>query len=398
MIPHPVHHEQPPHSSAWLGLAGFFGGGMSSLLGIGGGLIAVPVLLYVGRMPVQAVAPTALAGVCLTTLAGSIGYMTGGAGPPVSPWMVGFVDARMALPLAIGAVTGVPLGVRLQPHPESSETLLVLCRDILCHGRPADQGGVGWLDRELQSLVRDEWGRALGLALQRRGYSAALFARSERPAGGLAAAADRGYRRRDRRRRGGDHRDAGRRGHRGGASIDGGRSGHAGTGGAPHLRACWIIDCPGAAQRDQSRVGFDASAADSRRSGHRGRAPAGCLCHDRRRRTGAAAGRTPGAEPEDDPDQDRGVGQAPLPCGGSLVANYTTVLGVDRGTGGARGGRCHPRSRERSICRCSRAPWTTSRNSVPWRRSPDRSGVGDLATVRAHLEALQGEDRRSMPS
>jgi uncharacterized membrane protein YfcA len=113
MIPHPVHHEHPPHSSAWLGLAGFFGGGVSSLLGIGGGLIAVPVLLYVGRMPVQAVAPTALAGVCLTTLAGSIGYMTGGAGPPVSPWMVGFVDARMAVPLAIGAVTSVPLGVRL---------------------------------------------------------------------------------------------------------------------------------------------------------------------------------------------------------------------------------------------------------------------------------------------
>ncbi len=81
MIPHPVHHEHPPHSPAWLGLAGFFGGGTAPVCsGIGGGLIAVPVLLYVGRLPVQAVAPTALAGVCLTTLAGSIGYMTGGAG------------------------------------------------------------------------------------------------------------------------------------------------------------------------------------------------------------------------------------------------------------------------------------------------------------------------------
>ncbi len=103
-----------PHSSWWLVLVGFVGGGLSALLGIGGGLIAVPVLLYVGRLPVKAVAPTALAGVCLTTLAGGLGYLTAGEGPPISSMMVGFMDLRMALPLALGTLVTVPIGVRMQ--------------------------------------------------------------------------------------------------------------------------------------------------------------------------------------------------------------------------------------------------------------------------------------------
>jgi hypothetical protein len=102
------------HSWVWLVLVGFIGGGLSALLGIGGGLIAVPVLLYVGRLPVKAVAPTALAGVCLTTLAGGLGYLTAGPGPQVSHLMAGFVDLRMALPLSLGALVTVPLGVRVQ--------------------------------------------------------------------------------------------------------------------------------------------------------------------------------------------------------------------------------------------------------------------------------------------
>jgi uncharacterized membrane protein YfcA len=100
------------HSWAWLAAIGVVGGALSATLGIGGGLIAVPVLLYVGKLPIRAVAPTALAGVCITTLSGAVGYLTAGAGPPVSPTMVGFMDLRMTVPLALGAAVTVPLGVR----------------------------------------------------------------------------------------------------------------------------------------------------------------------------------------------------------------------------------------------------------------------------------------------
>jgi hypothetical protein len=102
-----------PRSWIWLAGIGFVGGGLSALLGIGGGLIAVPVLMYVGRLPIKAVAPTALAGVCLTTLSGGLGYLTASMAPPVSEWMAGFVDLRMALPLSLGAVCTVPIGVRV---------------------------------------------------------------------------------------------------------------------------------------------------------------------------------------------------------------------------------------------------------------------------------------------
>lgn len=110
----PAPAERAEHSWIWLVLVGFLGGAMSALLGIGGGLIAVPVLLYVGRLPVKAVAPTALAGVCLTTLSGGLGYVTAGPGPSVSGLMAGFLDLRMAIPLALGAMVTVPLGVRFQ--------------------------------------------------------------------------------------------------------------------------------------------------------------------------------------------------------------------------------------------------------------------------------------------
>ena len=110
------------HSWGWLLLLGAGGGALSALLGIGGGLIAVPVFLYVAGLPVKSVAPTALASVCLTTLAGGLGYLSAGAAPPVSSMMVGFVDLRMLLPLSLGAVITVPLGVRIN-RVSSSATL-----------------------------------------------------------------------------------------------------------------------------------------------------------------------------------------------------------------------------------------------------------------------------------
>lgn len=112
--------DHAPHSAIWLVLVGFLAGALSAMLGIGGGLIAVPVLLYVGKLPVKAVAPTALAGVCLTTFSGGLGYLTAGEGPPVSETMAGFMDLRMMVPLALGSLVTVPIGVRMQRRSSGS--------------------------------------------------------------------------------------------------------------------------------------------------------------------------------------------------------------------------------------------------------------------------------------
>jgi uncharacterized membrane protein YfcA len=105
--------ETHQYSPVVLVSIGIVGGAMTSMLGIGGGLIAVPALLYVARLPIRTVAPTSLVSVGLATLSGMISYLTAPNAPPVSQYMVGWVDLRMALPLALGAACTVPLGVHL---------------------------------------------------------------------------------------------------------------------------------------------------------------------------------------------------------------------------------------------------------------------------------------------
>ncbi len=100
-------------SSFLLGVMGIGSGLLAGFLGVGGGLLGVPALLYIGRLKVRDLAPTALAAVCLATLAGVIGYLTASGAPPVSPFMAGFVDLRMAAALTVGASLTVPLGVQL---------------------------------------------------------------------------------------------------------------------------------------------------------------------------------------------------------------------------------------------------------------------------------------------
>jgi uncharacterized protein len=105
--------EAHAYSPFPLMLIGIVGGGMTSVLGIGGGLIAVPALLYVARLPIRTLAPTSLAAVGIATLSGTLSYVTASNAPAISPLMAGWVDLRMALPLALGAACTVGLGVHL---------------------------------------------------------------------------------------------------------------------------------------------------------------------------------------------------------------------------------------------------------------------------------------------
>lgn len=105
--------EAHQYSPLLLVLIGTGGGVLTSMLGIGGGLIAVPALLYVARLPIRTVAPTSLVAVGLATFSGMVSYLTAAQPPAVSRLMVGWVDFRMAIPLALGAACTVPLGVHL---------------------------------------------------------------------------------------------------------------------------------------------------------------------------------------------------------------------------------------------------------------------------------------------
>lgn len=78
---------------------GFFGGVVSSLLGIGGGVINVPVMNKVMKVPIKATVATSSLLLCFTTMTGSLIYA-----------LNGFVLPYVIAPLCIGVFLGARLG------------------------------------------------------------------------------------------------------------------------------------------------------------------------------------------------------------------------------------------------------------------------------------------------
>jgi uncharacterized protein len=107
-------HEQPlrltlPVTAA----AGLLIGLLSALLGVGGGVVAIPMLLYVVRLDVQRVAATSLAVVAFAAAAGTITYIVNGFGDQgLPPGSLGYIHVTAALPILIGSLLTVRLGAR----------------------------------------------------------------------------------------------------------------------------------------------------------------------------------------------------------------------------------------------------------------------------------------------
>lgn len=103
------------HLPGPLGLAGFgvFSGGLASIMGIGGGSVNVPFLLYCNVPPQQAVGTSAALGFPMAIF-GACGYMLASwdiAGLPA--YTLGFIHVPTLVALAVFSVLTAPLGVRL---------------------------------------------------------------------------------------------------------------------------------------------------------------------------------------------------------------------------------------------------------------------------------------------
>ena len=87
-------------------LAGIFVGALSGLVGVGGGVVMVPLMVLGMGLTTKRAVSTSLAVVMFTGLVGAVGYV-----------VTGFRDVQDLLslpPLIIGAVIGAPLGVRVR--------------------------------------------------------------------------------------------------------------------------------------------------------------------------------------------------------------------------------------------------------------------------------------------
>ncbi|MGH7459391.1 MAG: sulfite exporter TauE/SafE family protein [Longimicrobiaceae bacterium] len=86
----------------------------SALLGVGGGIVSIPLLLYVVRVGVRRVAATSMGIIAITATAGTLSYMVAGnsaAGMP--PWSVGYVHVAAGVAMFAGSILSVRWGTAL---------------------------------------------------------------------------------------------------------------------------------------------------------------------------------------------------------------------------------------------------------------------------------------------
>ena len=93
--------------------AGIMVGILSGMMGVGGGLIALPILMYVLHVDMKRAAATSLTIVCVAALSSVMTYALAGLHQPgTPPGSIGYVHAYGALPILLGSLIAVPLGAR----------------------------------------------------------------------------------------------------------------------------------------------------------------------------------------------------------------------------------------------------------------------------------------------
>lgn len=93
----------------WLGLGI---GGVSSLLGLGGGIFTVPLLLYHGHLEKESVGTSAAVGLMITFFA-AISYIYFGLKVENIPYSIGYIYLPAFALIGIGAIIFAPLGVKM---------------------------------------------------------------------------------------------------------------------------------------------------------------------------------------------------------------------------------------------------------------------------------------------
>jgi len=108
----PAPSRQPTSTGGMFG-AGCLIGGISSLVGIGGGSMSVPFLLWC-NVPMRTAIGTSAAIGFPIALAGAAGYLLNGlAVPSLPPWSIGFIYTPALLGISAASMLTAPVGARL---------------------------------------------------------------------------------------------------------------------------------------------------------------------------------------------------------------------------------------------------------------------------------------------
>ena len=100
---------------------GFMVGALSSILGVGGGFIVVPAMIYILRMPTNVVTGTSLAQIIVITAATTVLQSVNNHA----------VDAFLAIVLVLGGVIGAQIGVRIGARLRGEQLRLMLALMVI---------------------------------------------------------------------------------------------------------------------------------------------------------------------------------------------------------------------------------------------------------------------------
>lgn len=104
-------------------LISFFIGFLSSTLGIGGGIIHVPAMIYLLNFPIHIATATSQAILCVSSFGGTISHFT-----------LGNVNFIAALFLSLGAVLGAQMGAFLSNRMKASKIIKLLAFALILAG------------------------------------------------------------------------------------------------------------------------------------------------------------------------------------------------------------------------------------------------------------------------
>lgn len=98
-------------SPAALSVLGLFVGMISSLAGVGGGVLSIPMMYYLLHFPLKKALGTSSATIVVTALASCTGYIVSGLGNRfLPPHTLGYVDYLTALPIILGTLPSATVG------------------------------------------------------------------------------------------------------------------------------------------------------------------------------------------------------------------------------------------------------------------------------------------------
>ncbi|PNU19054.1 hypothetical protein C2E25_14340 [Geothermobacter hydrogeniphilus] len=111
-------------------LVGLCGGSFSAFFGVGGGVVAVPMMVILVQLPIHLAVGNSSALIVVSSLAGMLSYIATGSGEPgLPPWSFGYVNLLVVLLVAPLAILFARLGVRIAgrlPHDKMVKAFAAL--------------------------------------------------------------------------------------------------------------------------------------------------------------------------------------------------------------------------------------------------------------------------------